>query len=76
MSDNTLDKDVIYPPTAEQIADIKTHNVGLAIRLSSKLGRPLEDWEYEMFRKKTPRKVYDIVELPNERFGLAGQREG
>jgi len=63
--------DVIYPPTAEQIQDLRTHNVGMAVRLATKLGRPLEDWEYEMFRKEYPEKVYKIVELPNHKFGVA-----
>jgi hypothetical protein len=65
------DKDMIYPPTGEQIQDMRTHNVGLAIRLSTKLGRALEDWEYEMFRKEPPRKIYEVIELPNEKFGIA-----
>jgi len=66
-----IETDVIYPPTAEQIQDLRTHNVGMAVRLAAKLGRPLEDWEYEMFRKENQGKVYQVVELPNERFGIA-----
>jgi hypothetical protein len=71
MNNGADDKDMIYPPTEEQIDDLKTHNVGLAIRLSAKLGRPLEDWEWQLFRKEPPRKVYKVVELENERFGIA-----
>jgi hypothetical protein len=70
--DNEFDNiDMIYPPTAEQINDLRTHNVGLAVRLSAKLGRPLEDWEWQLFRKESSRKVYKVVELENERFGIA-----
>jgi hypothetical protein len=68
---NVTEEDVIYPPTSKQIEDLKTHNIGMAIRLSSRLGRPLTDWEYEMFRNKPTTKPYRIVELPNERFGIA-----
>jgi|GEM_PF-4091785 len=70
MIDEMIETDVIYPPTAEQIQDLRTHNVGMAVRLAAKLGRPLEDWEYEIFRKEARGKVYQIVELPNERFGI------
>ena len=71
MNNGLKNKDTIYPPTDEQINDLKTHNVGMAIRLSEKLGRPLEDWEYEMFRKESSDKIYSIIELPNQRFGIA-----
>ena len=71
MDNDMYDMDVIYPPTAEQIQDLRTHNVGMAVRLASRLGRPLEDWEYEMFRKEKSKKVYTIVELPNKKFGIA-----
>ena len=71
MDNDMYDVDVIYPPTAEQIQDLRTHNVGMAVRLASRLGRPLEDWEYEMFRKEKSKKVYTIVELPNKKFGIA-----
>jgi hypothetical protein len=67
---SSIEEDVIYPPTSEQVQDLRTHNVGMAIRLSSRLGRPLTDWEYEMFRNKPAAKPYKIVELPNERFGV------
>jgi hypothetical protein len=70
MDKEIFEADIIYPPTADQIQDLRTHNVGLAIRLASKLGRPLEDWEYEMFRKEQTKRVYEIVELPNKRFGI------
>jgi hypothetical protein len=71
MNNESDDRDMIYPPTEEQIYDLKTHNVGLAIRLSAKLGRPLEDWEWQLFKKESSRKVYKIIELENERFGIA-----
>ncbi|MDR1798210.1 MAG: hypothetical protein LBR44_12400 [Clostridiales Family XIII bacterium] len=71
MNNDPIEKDVIYPPTAEQIQELRTHNVGMAVRLAAKLGRPLEDWEYEMFRKERQQKIYSIVELPNQRFGIA-----
>jgi hypothetical protein len=71
MTKGFTDEDMIYPPSAEQIQDIRTHNVGMAIRLAAKLGRPLTDWEYEMFRKEPQKKAYKLVELPNERFGIA-----
>ncbi|MDR0596242.1 MAG: hypothetical protein LBG50_01720 [Clostridiales Family XIII bacterium] len=72
MNDTNMDGGVIYPPTKEQIDDLRTHNVGMAIRLSAKLGRELNDWEYELFRKGQTEKVYKIVTLPNERFGIVG----
>ena len=71
MDSEMHDVDLIYPPTAEQVKDLRTHNVGMAVRLASKLGRPLEDWEYEIFRKEIPEKAYKIVELPNHKFGVA-----
>jgi hypothetical protein len=71
MNKQTINTDTIYPPTKDQIIDLKTHNVGLAIRLSAKLGRPLEEWEYEIFRKESPAKVYQVIELSNDRFGIA-----
>jgi hypothetical protein len=43
------DVDAIYPPAAEQVEDLRSHNVGLAIRLAARLGRPLEEWEWESF---------------------------
>jgi hypothetical protein len=64
------DRDIICPPTEAQIYDLKTHNMGLAIRLAAKLGRPLEDWEWQLFRKEAPKKVYNVVEIENERFGI------
>ena len=63
--------DIIYPPTLEQIQDLRTHNVGMAVRLAAKLGRPLEDWEYEIFRREQRHKVYKVVELSNQKFGVA-----
>jgi hypothetical protein len=63
--------DFIYPPTEDQIEDLRTHNIGAAIRLSTKLGRPLENWEYEIFRKIPTGKTYEIKELPNGKFGIA-----
>jgi hypothetical protein len=71
MNDAYIEKDVIYPPTKEQIEDLRTHHVGLAARFAAKLGRPLEDWEYEIFRVEPERqKVYKIRELPNGKFGI------
>lgn len=70
MSDQ-YNEDMIYPPTKNQVVDLKTHNVGMAIRLASKLGRPLTDWEWEMFRKTPEAKIYTLVELPNNKFGVA-----
>lgn len=70
MSETLESVDMIYPPTKEQIEDIKTHNIGAAIHLSSKLGRPLENWEYEIFRKIPSGKVYKIEELLNGKFGI------
>jgi hypothetical protein len=67
----TIEEDVIYPPTPEQVQDLRTHNIGMAIRFSSRLGRPLTDWEYEMFRNRPAAMPYQIVELPNERFGIS-----
>jgi hypothetical protein len=71
MDDILQSDDFIYPPTKEQIEDLRTHNIGAAIRLSSKLGRPLESWEYEIFRKLPTGKTYKIKELSNGRFGIA-----
>ena len=71
MDNDIFDMDLIYPPTTEQIQELRTHNVGMAVRLAAKLGRPLEDWEYEIFRKEKSIKVYEIVELPNKKFGIA-----
>jgi hypothetical protein len=71
MNKKFADADMIYPPTVEQIQDLRTHNVGMAIRFASKLGRPLTDQEYETFRKEAKEKTYKLVELPNERFGIA-----
>jgi hypothetical protein len=71
MNDTMEPIDIIYPPTKEQIEDLKTHNIGAAIRLSSKLGRPLENWEYEIFRKLPSEKTYSIKELSNGKFGIA-----
>ncbi|MDR0875825.1 MAG: hypothetical protein LBN12_06410 [Clostridiales Family XIII bacterium] len=62
MNNEFDDRDMIYPPTEEQVQDLKTHNVGLAIRLSAKLGRPLEDWEWQMFRKEPPQNRFILVE--------------
>jgi hypothetical protein len=70
MTEEIFESDVIYPPEAEQVEELKTHNVGFAVRLAMKLGRPLEDLEYEMFRKEPPGKKYKVVALPNERFGI------
>jgi hypothetical protein len=70
MNDVLESVDFIYPPTKEQIEDLRTHNIGAAIRLSSKLGRPLENWEYEIFRKTTTGKTYRIEELANGKFGI------
>jgi hypothetical protein len=64
-------EDVIYPPTHEQVEDLRAHNVGLAIRLAAKLGRPLFDWEYEMFEKVPPRRSHALVELPGGGLGVA-----
>jgi hypothetical protein len=64
-------EDIIYPPTHEEIADLRTHNVGLAIRLAAKLGRPLSDWEYNIFEKVAPQRSYSLVELPNGGLGVA-----
>ena len=71
MTEQHIDKDIIFPPTKDQVEDLRTHNVGMAIRLASKLGRPLTDWEWEMFRKVPKSKTYTLVELPNEKFGVA-----
>jgi hypothetical protein len=71
MDDTLQGVDFIYPPTKEQIENLKTHNIGAAIRLSSKLGRPLENWEYEIFKKLPSGKTYTIKELPKEKFGIA-----
>jgi hypothetical protein len=71
MADLQQTVDIIYPPTKEQVEDLKTHNIGAAIRLSSKLGRPLENWEYEIFRKLPSGRTYGIKELENGKFGIA-----
>jgi hypothetical protein len=63
-------EDVVYPPTPEEIADLRAHNVGLAIRLAAKLGRPLSDWEYARFEKESPQRSYDLVELPGGGLGV------
>jgi hypothetical protein len=70
MTNKSFEKDIIYPPTKGQIEELKAHNVGSAIRLASKLNRPLTDQEYAMFKKDTVQKVYKVVELPNNRFGV------
>ncbi|MDR1266743.1 MAG: hypothetical protein LBK42_14595 [Propionibacteriaceae bacterium] len=64
-------EDVIYPPTPEAVADLRAHNVGLAIRLAARLGRPLSDWEYAMFEKEPPERSYALVELPGGGLGVA-----
>ncbi|MDR1087769.1 MAG: hypothetical protein LBL23_00545 [Coriobacteriales bacterium] len=65
------DQDSIYPPSKEQIEELRSHKVGLAIRLATKLGRPLEDWEWEIFKIREPGKIYEIQELPSGRFKIA-----
>ena len=62
---------IVSPPTEEQIQDLRTHDIGMAIRLASKLGRPLEEWEYDIFLKIPSTKVHELVELPNGRIGVA-----
>ena len=49
---------------------MKNHNFGAAMRLASHLGRPLENWEYEIFRIRPSSKVHEIVVLPNGRAGI------
>jgi len=61
---------IVSPPTKEQIQDLRTHDIGGAIRLASKLGRPLEEWEYDIFLKIPSSKVHELVELPSGRIGI------
>ncbi|MDR0958854.1 MAG: hypothetical protein LBM23_00590 [Propionibacteriaceae bacterium] len=65
-------EDVIYPPTSEEIEDLKSHNIGLAIRFASKLGRPLSDWEYDMFKRTPPDQPHSLVVLPGGGLGISG----
>jgi hypothetical protein len=61
---------LIVPPTKESRDEMDKYHLGGAMRLASKLGRNLEDWEYEMFRKRPEGKAYEVVALPNGRFGV------
>jgi hypothetical protein len=63
--------DIIYPPTHEQIVDLRTHHVGLALRLATRLGRPLTESEYAMFERRPEPAAHALVELPNGRLGVA-----
>jgi hypothetical protein len=71
--DSTIQGDdgFVFPPTPEQIQDMREHHVGQAIRLASRLGRPLEAWEWELFRKApASHAVYEVVQLPNGSLGV------
>ncbi|MDR0499640.1 MAG: hypothetical protein LBG97_00115 [Coriobacteriales bacterium] len=65
--------EVIAPPSKEDIADLRSYNLGSAMRFAEKLGRPLTDWEFEIFKKIPNGKVYEVVELGNGRFGIDAQ---
>jgi hypothetical protein len=63
--------DVLFPPTKDEIEEIKKYNIGGAMRLASRLGRPLSEKEFEIFRKAEDEQVYKVTILPSGRFGVA-----
>ena len=66
--DETL---IVTPPSVEDYLEMKSHNFGGAMRLALTLGRPLEDWELEIFKIKPSNEIHELIILPNGRAGIA-----